>query len=266
MKSSPILYIFIHVPKCAGSTLSYHLRENLRPGEFFPAHYSRIGNARREDSRLFTREDLVGHLFSLENKDAVKAAAGHLAYYGMHECFGRPARYVTFLRHPVARTVSHYNFLRTRLGSNRYLTPGLREDLMGDNGEPLGFEAWLEKSAFWKNYMTKFFHSAPETEDFEADASHLNKIKADLAHFYFVGKAENYRKDALFLYYKLGIRKQFPDRNVTEKKYAGLIGRRVEETIVAGCALDMELYEWASVLNRRIKRRPDYFFRPFWRI
>src|SRR5262245_40331794 len=85
--------VFVHLPKTAGSTISAIVRARY-PG------YVR-GTQPEWDEWITGRVALP----------PAPAYLGHMPY-GIHLMLGRPVDYVTMVRHPVARAVSHYHYLR----------------------------------------------------------------------------------------------------------------------------------------------------------
>lgn len=93
--------IFLHIPKCGGTTLRSILNRAVPEGRRFRVGSdiagSRMALATLPDSQRLHTDLLYGHLS-----------------YGWHELlFPRQARYFTILREPVARIVSHYNYVRS---------------------------------------------------------------------------------------------------------------------------------------------------------
>jgi|SRR5688572_6327007 len=93
--------IFMHIPKCGGTTLRSILKgevpasRRFRVGSDIAA--SRAALAALPDSTRLNIDLLYGHLS-----------------YGWHELlFPRQAWYFTIMREPVARVVSHYNYVRS---------------------------------------------------------------------------------------------------------------------------------------------------------
>lgn len=87
-----VLYFFVHVQKTAGTSfLQRAVYPNFAPEEICSG--VRI--------RTFRKALKPSHRF----------AHGHVAY-GLHWLTRRPVVYLTFLRHPVDRAISHYYFIR----------------------------------------------------------------------------------------------------------------------------------------------------------
>ena len=89
------MLVFVHIPKTAGTTFGTILHHHYR-GEAF--HY--LGNA-------FSRFEEI-EVPSDDGK--VRAASGHITF-GLQDRLPATARYVTILRDPVERTLSHYYYL-----------------------------------------------------------------------------------------------------------------------------------------------------------
>src|SRR5207249_5331452 len=95
---SPVI-VFVHVPKTGGMTLHSILSRQLH-GVFAES-----------------MDEVQAALNALDETelDRLELVAGHVPY-GVHEFLRRPVTYVTLLREPVERVVSHYWFVRTEPG------------------------------------------------------------------------------------------------------------------------------------------------------
>jgi hypothetical protein len=96
-RSAVELLVFLHLPKTAGSTLLAILERNYGSDRVLGFYESTYG----EEARRLTPGEIA----------RTKVIAGHF-YLGVHEFVAAPCRYLTFLRDPVARVVSHYEFAR----------------------------------------------------------------------------------------------------------------------------------------------------------
>tara|TARA_B100000315_G_C14582399_1_gene591200 strand:- start:2208 stop:2915 length:708 start_codon:yes stop_codon:yes gene_type:complete len=88
-------YMFLHIPKTAGTTLRSIVDQNLG-AENVLTYYN-------QNSRQLL-DNLDAHL---KFKPNYRAIIGHFKF-GLHQLIDRPSTYITFLRHPVARTISQY--------------------------------------------------------------------------------------------------------------------------------------------------------------
>ena len=93
--------IFIHIPKCAGTTLTQGIIQKT-----FSRRQRLIfhGNSTRA---------LISQLQGMPDyrKERIRCIAGHFAF-GIHQFLPQRAQYITLLREPVDRVVSHYYFAR----------------------------------------------------------------------------------------------------------------------------------------------------------
>jgi hypothetical protein len=91
--------IFLHIPKTAGTTLLEILDRQYPPEAVFS-----IGAIAQESIAQFEMMDE-------EERSKIRLLRGHMGY-GLHEFLPGPVQYFTILRDPVARVISHYNFIR----------------------------------------------------------------------------------------------------------------------------------------------------------
>lgn len=97
----PPALIFMHIPKCGGTTLTSILTEAVPEDRRFPVDGRDVAGSRHALAALADAE-----------RRRVDLLFGHLSY-GWHELLApRQARYFTIVREPVSRVVSHYNYVR----------------------------------------------------------------------------------------------------------------------------------------------------------
>jgi hypothetical protein len=89
--------VFLHIPKTAGTTLYHILDRNYRKSTVYTIW---------QDGSLDGFKQL-----SQADRAQVQLLRGHFGY-GIHTYLPRPCVYFTFLRNPLARTVSYYHFVR----------------------------------------------------------------------------------------------------------------------------------------------------------
>ena len=94
------LLLFLHIPKAAGTTFHYVLSRQFSPDEILTIDGS--------DPESFIEE--IKNL-PIGDKLRVKCVKGHMPF-GLHAYFPQPGTYITFLRDPVDRIISHYYYLR----------------------------------------------------------------------------------------------------------------------------------------------------------
>lgn len=189
------IYIFLHIPKTAGTSLVRGIKEALAPGEYLDLY----GVHRTTD--IIARE-----LAELppERVAKIRFAAGHQVWYGIHEVLGRPAKYITFLRSPVARILSCYRMMRRDLSN-------------GFNPVILKHCPTFAKYVSSVNHPLVANHMAVMLARRGAAANHnaddcwrvnnawMERADVNLANFWFVGFQESYEADCRLLCERMGI-------------------------------------------------------------
>ena len=101
--------IFIHIPKNGGNTFKRILEKNF-------------------DERTIFSVEVINHVtdnlnefvdLPEEKKEEIRLLRGHIRF-GLHEHFNQETEYVTFLRNPLERVLSFYNFVLERKNHRLY--------------------------------------------------------------------------------------------------------------------------------------------------
>jgi hypothetical protein len=97
------MYIFLHIPKSAGTTLRTVIEDQ------YTTRWSRV-SAYKDDipSPRWAAEEVLRR--SPKQQDAAQILYGHFPY-GSHPYLPSPASYYTILREPVDRVISHYYYV-----------------------------------------------------------------------------------------------------------------------------------------------------------
>lgn len=96
-------WIYMHVPKCGGTTLTAILTAAVPEGRRFAVDGRDIAGSRTALAAL-----------GEEERRRIDLLHGHLSY-GWHELVApKTARYFALVREPVSRVVSHFDYVRTR--------------------------------------------------------------------------------------------------------------------------------------------------------
>lgn len=237
-RNEDVLYIFLHIPKCAGTTLRYHVENNFPRGECLPLYNSGTNQL----TRPLVFDSITS--FSQDDRARIRIVYGHEVYYGIHELFDKPARYFTFLRDPIAKTISFYNYR---------MQQAIRSNTLVEKDMPT-FEQWLEASPGMHNGMFGDFVKYGFAETTETDEASMAAI---FDKFYFVGTTETFDEDSLFLYHGLGVRRFFRNQNKSTQYL------QPNDSVVHGIAekteLDRKLYGHAQDRNRAFKRQSANF-------
>ena len=261
------LCVFVHLPKTSGETIKRSV-ECALPGsamirtsfEYFEPYFDiRTGN-----TEFYQGAEHFHHYLndlSTSQKKQVKILAGHNSYYGIHAWFLQQARYVTFLREPLSRTVSLFNFERMAwdLYSSKSapLNPleinflkRMQTHFLIDHQIPT-FEQWLTEryDATFPFYfsMTRYLKYL----GFPLFAGHAGLLQP----FHFIGIAETHEEDALYVYRQLKIKAADADRNAsTSFVCLSNLASPVMDLLIEKNADDLVLYQLAVEKNRLFKQ------------
>ncbi len=252
--------------KCAGTTISRHLSENYNEKEILLL-YQHVSNLKN----MKERSDVRAHILSLpaERRKKIKVIIGHRAYYGIDKLFPeKEPRYVVFLRNPFNRTISHYNFERTML--DKGVNMERHRNFLFREGRLLSLKEWFFANKVFQNFTFRFLfshffsdESLSITDEYftgneDMTEKNLEKIKAALARFYFVGITEK-GEDMLFLYYQLGMKKFFGRENVSGKYLKNEEIKKAKEYMLPCLEFDQKIYDYALKTNVEFKKRHQEF-------
>lgn len=162
---------FVHIERAGGTTLHYILRNNyLSFLTLTPTLWS------NEETEAFNKDELRAILRLLP---FTRGIGGHnvRAYLGYDEVARRPVKYFTFVREPMARYISHFNYQVFEMG--------------------IGWtkESFLAESRF-DNFMTKRIAG---TFDIETAKKRL------VEDFAFVGMCEHFDESLILMRDALGL-------------------------------------------------------------
>jgi Galactose-3-O-sulfotransferase len=221
--------IYLHIPKAGGSTLSEVLRRYYRKAQVFQI---------QRPWKATTTEFIE---MPAEKRANIRLLAGHMPF-GMHVHFTRPSVYITVLRRPLDRVMSHYYFARKasahvlheaakRVTLDEYVASGMSLEM--DNGQVRLLSGHNEDIPLGN-----------------CGRELLDEAKRNLRdHFLVTGLVERFDESLLLMKRKLGW-KAWPvylKRNVTGgRPDADTLSSDTIALIDRYNELDRELYEWAA--------------------
>jgi hypothetical protein len=248
------LYVFVHVPKTAGSTVLKHLRKNLGDGcvlEFSPKLLGLRESANSSQYEVAVKEYLRG--MNKKERENLSVVYGHCLPSNLDRLVGRAVYRFTFLRDPVSRSISLYNYYRGLYenGINDIDERWHLEDILINNGSIPSFKEW-----FVSKYLKKTSDYSLHTQaEYFRKFGYLRSTKyyEALARFDFVGITEHFEDDAYYLYDLLGVTRLFSDQNKSRKYFVPTKLDRVK--LAAALIDDYRLYRAARVVNRRFRKQ-----------
>lgn len=228
--------IFLHIPKTAGTTLERILARQYGHDALF--------KMRPEE------EDLEGAVQRLRDLDAatrrkVRLIHGHM-HFGIHDVLGEPVPYMTMLRHPVDRVISHYYYVKRR--PNHYLHDLVRDGMtLREYVETAGGGRSIE----FDNGQTRAYAGPPydRAEVGTCDEEMLEAARRNLdTHFRAVGVSERFDESLLLFRHAFGWRLPFYVRhNVTRNRPSmDEVDPETRAVVEEHSRLDLALYRYAT--------------------
>lgn len=221
--------VFLHIPKAAGSSLRGIMKE----------HYSSSQTHRVYGWRCQRKYDKFT-AFPREKKKRIRYIEGHMRF-GIHEYVPGPCAYMTFLRDPVQRLLSHYYYIFTRPNHYQY---GL---VVGNN---MSFDEFIASDSSRDAHNRQVFStaglSAQEFSALEEPREALDMARRNIEkHFALVGFSEHFDTSLLLLKLAMGW-DTFPfyvRRNVTKNTSSrSSVSASTIERIREYNSLDWQLY------------------------
>ena len=257
---------FVHIPRTGGGSLSTAISQN----------YSRLqgpGNYQRNPEKT---RDAVARLGS----EGVRKAIGDHVPYGLYvRHLPDDTRYITVLREPVDRVLSHYHFhaqagsrpdqgarkLRTTwqslLNMERVEREGgeQEEQIVLDPETDTSLEEGLRrKIPIYDNFMTRFLWGG-ESLFGELPPDALERAKENISKFWFVGFRERLDDSIILLGRKLGVGLMpYGTRHVSQKRPPlEETSEELRELVAEHNAMDVELYRFAREQFESTAPAPD---------
>jgi hypothetical protein len=243
----PDLLIHLHIAKTGGTTLSSMVKHAFGPHAIFETI--------SKDDQVYGGLDLLTYASCermLRSCDIgqIRYFTGHVPM-GVHRIFGRPAKYIAVVRHPVERLLSYFYF-RIQ-GGDPYLK----------DGRPITFEDYVESGGdiIFNNYQVRVISGSSEldapagprgalVQGAPVEARHLDMAKRNVEeNFLSIAPLEQLAELALLLRRVYGWpmrRLQTEYKNPTKERLrAPDLSPRLRRIVEDNNSYDMELYEWA---------------------
>jgi Sulfotransferase family len=237
------LLAFVHIPKTAGATITTMLINAYSPEAVMAA-----GNFVRGPERTVQKLSQRSGGWERWHDRGGRVTVGHVPYGVFREHLPPDARYMTFLREPVDRVLSHYYRHHHRRDPSRAgrtkKRPGAR--VVAESLEQALVEMSLPQLS---NLATRFLCGDPSPMG-ELGPGALDDAKANLRDFAFIGIQEQFEESLQRLQELLGVGAvPYEDRHVSSNRPAvEEISDRQRALIVERNELDIELYDFALEL------------------
>ncbi|MEM8979249.1 MAG: sulfotransferase family 2 domain-containing protein [Pseudomonadota bacterium] len=243
-KLLPQRFVFHHVPKCGGTSVGRALRKRyilsqatVTPESSFRAFETFTGRSDREQMLIdvlgLREQMMLYHLY-----EDVRGVSLHVGFSeAAHAEFSDRYKFVTILRDPVARFVSHYNW-----SFNKPKAHGRIEE---DFDTFLGTERAKRVGATFVEY----YCGRPSQMDICSSAA-VERAIANLAHFSVIGDLANLQGFERGIAKELGVKVKIrhENKNTADRKVVSLAGlsESVRAKVEALCAPDLAVWQAAQ--------------------
>lgn len=249
------MYVVLHIPKTAGSTLRANFELNFG-SEGILSLYRAAGPPGKAAGYRTGAGEALRQYWGRHGSPQTRCIIGHNVTTDLHEWIPLdPApRYITFLRDPVDRCVSLYSHLK-RLPASR------EGQMIQENSWSL--EDWIERGSHLhvSNAQVKFLlRGADFRFPREVGEKDLAEAKRRLQRFWFVGLTERFNADAHYLYGTLDFKRYHPKLVTNAAETDRLVSAAARQRLAERNALDTELYTFASRRRTEFVRRPGSRF------
>lgn len=240
VESSAGPIIFVHLPKCGGTTLN-----RLIEWEYSPTRVCSI------DPSFFRWSYRRILRWSPERLGRMKVFQGHMPF-GLHRTLPKMAAYMTMLRDPVDRGISEYYYALSRMVHPEHRTI-----------KKMMLEEYIQMTPY-ANVQTKLIAGLDPGYDFlggDCTDATLSLAKENLTkHFDLVGLTERFEETLALAKIKFGWKiRNYAAFNVTKgRPKKDQVPSEVRAAIAERYQYDMQIYDYAvSLFNAAIARNRD---------
>lgn len=238
------IFVFVHLPKCGGTTLNNIIKINYNPWRTFEfVARGRRGSENNPlnfgDKEAADIKYILTYLKKYESK--IDVIIGHMPY-GVHKYLNRRCRYFSVIRDPIKRVWSQFVHIANR--TDHYLYPILRKhafklDHVLESGEVMEF----------RNDQVRMLLGSGKVDFDPTDSQNLiDRIKKS---YFYIDVLENFEKivpnladyfnwkDTTYINENLGSYEKFghyPEEEIVQK-------------IIKHNFLDLKLYEYISNIS-----------------
>jgi hypothetical protein len=225
---APATIIFLHIGRTAGTTLN----------SILDRQYPRRSTYQFDSHRL---TESIAEFRGLpeDRRRGMRVVRGHVSF-GIHESLPGPWTYITLLRDPVERLISHYQYVRER--PHRLSRRVIEESMTLEDYIRSGISVELN------DWQTRVLAGATNAPFGTTDRAMLDRALGNVEqHFAVVGLSERFEETVVMLKQSLGWKRAwFTNLNATrDRPPRAAVPDDALRAIREVNALDIELYERA---------------------
>lgn len=237
---APQRFVFHHVPKCGGTSVGRALRmrylssqATVKPEASFRAFQTFTG--RTDTERLmFEVNDLRKQMLLYLMYDDVRCISCHVPFSrAAYDEFSGRYKFITLLREPVSRFLSHYNWSHNRPQAHGHIPEDFDTFLATRRARAMGAE------------FVEIFSDLPVGTDLRSTES-IDRAVQHLAGFDIVGRLDDLDGFAIGIRQTLGVRVRIGHENKTSREANNVTRASLGEAQLAQvreiCAPDIEVW------------------------
>ncbi|MBD3279119.1 MAG: hypothetical protein GF390_00215 [Candidatus Pacebacteria bacterium] len=265
--STDCLYIFVHLPKSAGTTLITHLQKNFPAKQLLEVNSNTLNCQRLvfaiDEYQAAIKAKLAS--LSLQQRQNLRFIYSHgTVAHAFDQLSTKKPFYLTFFRDPAERIVSLYNYHRQVYEHNSAKEQNHQHyhRLLLVNDQVPSFWQWYQqKFTQIKNHlglctMVKFFQYLGFLAPGRVSQT---KLQAMLAQFSFVGFTQTFTQDSLYLYHQWGVKRFFINQNISNQYFDLQQHPKISKQLKKDLQDDYQLYTLAQQQRQAwLKKHPEY--------
>lgn len=240
--------VFHHVPKCGGTSVGRALRKRyllsestVLPEQSFRAFEAFTGRTDREQM-LVDVLDLREQMFLYLLYEDIRCVSLHVRFSQIaHEIFGDRYKFITVLREPVSRFLSHYRWSSDRPGAHAHIEDDFSTFLESDRAVRIG-----------ATYV-EYFCGLPKEKDITSTEA-ISAAIDNLSRFDLVGSLDDLPAFEKGIRQELGVRVRVGHENANRKSptYSKYMNSpEVRAQVEKLCAPDIAV--WNAVANKGLQ-------------
>jgi len=230
--------IFLHIPKTAGTTFYDCLKQIYGKNSIIEIH-----------GDLSKNKDFLKNNINQKINQNINCIKGHMSF-GLHNFLDESATYITFVRNPIARTISIYKYLQN---SKNHIQHKIVKNI--------SLKDFVLTNTLHNNGQTRFL--AGKWDEQLNNIEQLNLAKQNIdKYFSVVGITEKFDESLLLLKKELQWQKMplYIKENTTKNISNTTTDMDTLKIIKEHNEIDMKLYSYAvEKFETQIKRYPNIF-------